>query len=125
MNNINIIGNLGRDPESRTTQTGKKVVNFSIAVQDDYNKDTTYWFNVQAWGKTADFVEAYLTKGRKVAVSGRLTQRKYETSDGQKREAIEIVADKVYGLDKPSAEGKSRTTTPAATEPEFDPFADE
>ena len=100
-------------------------MNFSIAVQDDYNKDTTYWFNVQAWGKTADFVEAYLTKGRKVAVSGRLTQRKYETKDGQKRDAYEIVADKVYGLDKPSEEGKSRTAVPAANDDEYDPFADE
>ena len=88
-------------------------------------------------GKTADFVSNYATKGRLVAVDGRLEQRKYQASDGQNREIIEVVAENVSLLDRPrddghgggggggTAAGGGNTGGPAPAPDEYDPFADE
>jgi single-strand DNA-binding protein len=97
------------------------------------------FFNVSAWDKSAEYVANYLTKGRLVAVDGRLQSRKYTASDGTNREVVEIVADNVQGLDRPrdeqggggyqagapmaTAAVKAPATAPDADE--FDPFADE
>lgn len=114
INRVVIVGRLTRDPELRTTTTGKQVASFGVAVDDPFNKEHTNFFTASAWGTTADFVVKYLTKGRLVAVDGRLSQRKYTTQDGQNREAVEIVADRVQGLDRPK-DGAG----------EADPFAEE
>lgn len=134
VNSVVLIGRLTRDPEIRQTTTGKQVANFSIAVsrrfkgQDGQDAD---FFNISAWGNTADFVANYLGKGRLVAVEGRLQSRKYTTQDGAAREVVEVVAESVQGLDRPRDEqgggsgGSSRpeqSTAPA--EEEYDPFAD-
>lgn len=125
MNSINIIGRLVRDPETRLTTSGAKVSEFSIAVDDPFNKDKTSFFRVKAWGKTAEFVESYLSKGRLVSVSGRLEQRTYE-KDGQRREAIEIVAERVQGLDRPRDDAKPATAASGGDPSDaYDPFADE
>lgn len=132
INRVVLIGRLTRDPELRNTTTGKQVVNFSIAVDDRFNKDNTNFFNVSAWGSTADFVAKYLTKGRLIAVDGRLQQRKYTTQDGQNRDVVEIVADNVQGLDRPRDDASSGSSAAvrepagvAASDDEYDPFADE
>ena len=125
MNSVNMIGRLTRDPETRTTTSGTKVAEFSIAVDNPFDKEQTSFFRCKAWGKTADFVSSYLSKGRLVSVSGRLEQRTYE-KDGQKREAIEIVAERVNGLDRPRDDAQpaqAKTSTGGAGE--YDPFADE
>ncbi len=145
LNRIVLIGRLVRDPDPRTTNTGKSVVEFSIAVDkkfksQDPSQPTADFFRVKAWEKTADFVSNYLTKGRLVAVEGRLETRKYVDKDGNNREVYEIVADNVSGLDKPrddagggapaaSGGGTQSYNRPAVTaapaEGEYDPFADE
>lgn len=123
MNRTVLIGRLTRDPELRNTTTGKQVANFSIAVDDRFDKEKTNFFNIVCWGQTADFVSKYLSKGRLVAVDGRLQQRKYKTNEGHERDTVEVVADNVQGLDKPKDEPKSE---PAVTsDSEYDPFADE
>ena len=136
VNRVVLIGRLTRDPELRTTQTGKELCNFSIAVtkrikpQEGPDAD---FFNIKAWGQTANYVSNYLTKGRLVAVDGRLETRKYVDKDGVNREITEVVADNVNGLDRPrddapgmpAGSGASRSAAPAAASNEYDPFADD
>ena len=135
LNRVVLVGRLTRDPEMRTTTNGNKVANFGLAVdrqrksQDGQDVD---FFNVSAWGNSAEFVANYLTKGRLVAVDGRLQTRKYTTQDGQNREVVEIVADNVQGLDRPRDDaGGGQTPARAAVssavpnEDEFDPFAND
>jgi single-strand DNA-binding protein len=140
INRVVLVGRLTRDPELRTTTTGKSVCDFSIAVgkrikPSDGSPDADF-FRVNAWGQTAEYVSNYLHKGRLVAVDGRLQSRKYTASDGSNREVIEVVADSVQGLDRPrdDAEGggggipAGKAAVAAGTAPsadEYDPFADE
>ena len=111
LNRVTLIGRMVRDPELRTTNTGKNVVEFSIAVDkrikpQDANAPTADFFRCKAWNQTADFVSNYGGKGRLTAVDGRLESRKYVDKDGNNREIIEIVADNVNLLDRPrDAEG--------------------
>src|SRR5689334_151078 len=102
VNRVVLVGRLTRDPELRTTTTGKSVCDFSIAVTkkikpQDGSPDADF-FRVSAWGQTADFMSNYLTKGRLVAVDGRLQSRKYTANDGTNREIVEVVAENVQGL---------------------------
>lgn len=136
LNRVVLIGRLVRDPELRTTSAGKNVVEFSIAVNrrmkasDGTDAD---FFRVKAWGQTAEYVNSYLTKGRLVAVDGRLETRKWTDQNGTNRESVEIVADNVNGLDRPRddepAQGSSRARSSTAAAPpppdEYDPFGDE
>ena len=111
LNRVTLIGRMVRDPELRTTNTGKNVVEFTIAVDkrikpQDPNQPTADFFRCKAWNQTADFVSNYGGKGRLTAVDGRLETRKYVDKDGNNREITEIVADNVNLLDKPrDAEG--------------------
>lgn len=138
INRVVLVGRLTRDPELRMTANGKNVCEFSIAVQkrikpQDGSQDADF-FRVIAWEKTAEYVSNYLTKGRLVAVDGRLQTRKYVAQDGTNREVTEVVADNVQGLDRPkddSGEGvPARAAVPstadvAPSEEEFDPFAED
>ena len=137
INRVVLVGRLTRDPELRTTASGKSVVGFSIAVTkirkpQDGSPDADF-FNCTAWEKTAEYVSNYLGKGRLVAVDGRLQSRKYTASDGTNREVVEIVADSVQGLDRPrddapSGEAPAMAAVQKGSVPaddEFDPFADE
>ena len=98
MNSINIIGRMGSDPEIKTTQSGILVCSFTLAVKRPRVKDTTDWLPVVAWRQSAEYISKYAHKGNVVAVSGVLTARKYETTNGEKRVAYEIVADSVSVL---------------------------
>ncbi|MBN9504059.1 MAG: hypothetical protein BGO01_19950 [Armatimonadetes bacterium 55-13] len=142
VNSVVLVGRLTRDPELRTTNTGKSVCSFSLAVTKrikptDGSPDADF-FNIVAWGNQADYVTNYLAKGRLVAVEGRLQSRKYTASDGTNREVVEIVASNVQGLDRPrddagggdhgTASSGGRQTaavSAAASMDEYDPFADE
>lgn len=126
MNSVNMIGRLVREPETKTTTSGTKVAEFSIAVDNPFDKEQAFFFRVKAWGKQAEFVENYLSKGRLVSVSGRLEQRKYQDKDGNNREAIEIVAERVNGLDRPRDDAQP-AAKPAATTTtgEYNPWEDE
>ena len=139
VNRVVLIGRLVRDPELRTTTNGKSVVSFSIAVNkrikpQDPSEPDAHFFRIQAWGQTAEYVSNYLAKGRLVVVDGRLEQRSWTDSQGQKRDSVEVVADSVSGLDRPRDDqggGGAPASAPAgrpsaAPSPdEYDPFADE
>lgn len=133
INRVVLVGRLTRDPELRTTTTGKNVADFGIAVSkrfkpQDGSPDADF-FRVVAWGQTADFVSKYLVKGRLVAVDGRLQSRKYTDKDGVNREVVEVVADTVQGLDRPRDDNgpvaETAVVGAAPSEEEYDPFADE
>lgn len=100
MNYIAIKGRISQDLDIRFTQSNNsKVCRFSVAVRDDYkNKDgeyTTQFFNCVAFGKTAEFLESYFKKGQEILLSGRLQNRQWETDNGEKRYATDIIAEKV------------------------------
>lgn len=103
-NKVQLIGNLGNDPEVITLDSGKKLAKFNIATNETYkNKEgervtDTQWHNVVAWGKTADIIESYITKGKEVAIEGKLTSRSYEDKEGQKRYITEVVCDEILML---------------------------
>ena len=129
LNRVIMIGRLTRDPELKQTSGGKNLCSFAIAV-DKRMKPTdgspsADFFNIKAWGNTAEFVSNYLAKGRLVAVDGRLETRKYTDSTGNNREITEIVADNVQGLDRPREDGAA-TPKPAVTvdDDSFNPFAE-
>ena len=103
-NKVQLIGNLGNDPEVITLDSGKKLAKFSIATNETYKNQQgervtdTQWHNVVAWGKTAEIVENYVSKGKEVAVEGKLTHRSYEDKEGQKRYATEVVCNELLLL---------------------------
>ena len=103
-NKVQLIGNLGNNPEIITLDSGKKLAKFSIATNESYKnaqgekiKDTQ-WHNVVAWNKTAEIIEKYLEKGNEVAIEGKLTSRSYETSEGEKRYITEVVCNELLML---------------------------
>lgn len=103
-NRIILIGRLTRDPELRYVPSGAPVASFTLAVDRPFanqqgNRETDF-IDVVAWRKLAEQVSQYMTKGRMVAVEGRLQIRSYETQDGQKRKVAEVVADGVRFLDR-------------------------
>ena len=96
-NKVQLIGNLGANPEVVNLESGKKLAKFSIATNESYKNakgekvEDTQWHNVIAWGKTAEIVENYLTKGNEVAIEGKLVNRNYDDKDGNKRYVTEVV----------------------------------
>lgn len=90
-NKVQLIGNLGNAPEVRTTETGKKLVKFSVATNEIYRNANgekikeTQWHNLIAWGKLADIAEKYLLKGSEVAIEGKLINRNYTDKEGNKK----------------------------------------
>lgn len=110
MNKVFLSGNLTRDPEMRSTQSGIPVCNFSIAVNRRFRnaqtgQQETDFFNIVAWRQLAELCSRYLTKGRKVAVLGSIQTRTYEAQDGSKRSAFDIVADEVEFLSSQQSSG--------------------
>ena len=104
LNHIDLVGRLAHDPELRRTNTGKAVTTFPIAVTRTQNREETDYFDVVAWGTTAENVCRYLTKGSQVAVEGGLQQRKWKDKDGQPRSTVEINAQNVFFLSSPKRE---------------------
>lgn len=106
LNSVVLIGRLVRDPELRYTPAGKAVTNFTLAVDryaSSQDKQADF-IDIVCWEKTADAVANNLQKGRLVAVEGRIQTRTYETKDGGKRKAVEVVASAVKFLDRKKAE---------------------
>lgn len=103
INQVILMGRLTRDPEQRTTSTGKTIASFSIAVDRGGQEDAADFFNVTAWEKLGDLVMQYLAKGRRVLVQGRLRQDTWDDKEtGKKQSRIEVVATDVTFLDGPS-----------------------
>jgi single-strand DNA-binding protein len=100
INNCMFIGRLGRDPESRFTQSGKTVVNFSIACSEKRGgEEYTEWVNIVAWDKLGEICAQYLQKGSMVYISGRMQTRKWQDQSGTDRYTTEIVAREMKMLD--------------------------
>ncbi len=95
-NKVQLIGNLGANPEIKTLDGGKKLAKMTIATNESYKNSKgekiteTQWHNLIAWGKTVDIIEKYLTKGSEVAIEGKLLNRSYTDKEGQKRYITEI-----------------------------------
>ncbi|CAN5300288.1 single-stranded DNA-binding protein [soil metagenome] len=116
------MGRLTRDPEQRTTTSGKTIASFSLAVDRGGESDAADFFDITAWEKLGELVVQYLAKGRRVLVQGRLRQDSWDDKDtGKKRSKVEVVATDVTFLDGPSdSNGNSgggssapRTSAPA------------
>lgn len=119
LNKAMIIGNMTRDPESRSTPGGQTVCNFAIATnrfwkdqQSGERKTAVEYHNVVAWGKLAETCQQYLKKGKKVYIEGRLQTRSWEDQAGVKRNRTEIVAENLIMLDRSGA--PSNNAGPAA-----------
>ena len=103
-NRVQLIGNLGNDPEIINLESGKTLAKFSIATNENYKNASgekvtdTQWHNVVAWGKTAEIIEKYVAKGKEVAIEGKLTSRSYETKEGEKRYVTEVVCNELLML---------------------------
>lgn len=103
-NKVQLIGNLGQNPEIKTLDGGKKMAKFSLATSEVYRNaqgekvKETQWHNIVAWGKVAEIVEKYLTKGSEVAVEGKLTNRTYNDKDGNKKYFTEVQVNELLML---------------------------
>lgn len=105
-NKVQLIGNVGNDPEIKNLEGGKKLAHLTIATNDSYKNEKgekveqTEWHRVIAWGKTAEIIEKYVTKGKEVAIEGKLTHRSYEDKNGEKRYVTEVVVNELLMLGK-------------------------
>lgn len=115
INQVILMGRLTRDPEQRTTTTGKTIASFSIAVDRAGQDDQADFFDITAWEKTGELVMQYLAKGRRVLVQGRLRQDSWDDKEtGKKRTRVEVVASDVTFLDGPNG-GDGGTSAPSAS----------
>jgi len=107
-NKVQLIGNLGSNPEVRNMESGKKMARFSVATNEVYKNakgekvTETQWHNVVAWGKIAEIIEKYVAKGAEVAVEGKLVYRNYNDKDGNKKYITEIQVNELLLLTKAS-----------------------
>ncbi len=126
LNQVLLIGNAGLDAQLRTTQSGTQVANFSLAVNRSRQIDgewqtETEWFNVSAWGRSAEYVAERVKKGSKVFVSGRLSSRSYIADNGETRFSMVVSAFRVIPLDLAE---HSAETNGAANHKAYDPVVD-
>lgn len=117
INQVILMGRLTRDPEQRTTNSGKVIANFSIAVDRGGQDDTADFFDITAWEKLGELVMQYLSKGRRVLVQGRLRQDSWDDKEtGKKRSRVEVTATDVTFLDGPSDGAGAASTSSAPRE---------
>jgi len=109
LNKIILIGNLGADPEMRYTPSGNSVASFRMATSRRYttsageSREETDWFRVTVWGKQAESCNQFLNKGKQVYVEGRLHARNWQGQDGQMRTSLEVTANRVLFLGRPTS----------------------
>ncbi len=107
-NKVQLIGNLGKNPEIKTTETGKKLVKFSLATNEVYTNNKgekvkeTQWHNLVAWGKVADIAGKYLNKGSEVVIEGKLITKDYQDKQGIKKYFTEIQVNEILLLSSSS-----------------------
>ena len=115
MNKVILVGRLTRDPDIKNTTTGKSVASFTLAVDRRFkNKDgqkEADFVPIVVWGKQAEFVGQYLSKGSQIGVSGRLQVRSYDAQDGQRRYVTEVVADEINFLNTGKKDGGNNANT--------------
>lgn len=120
LNHVVLIGNLGRDPETRYLQDGKAVTNFSIATSESWTdkgsgekQERTEWHRIQTWGKLAEVCGEYLKKGSQVCIVGKIQTRKWTDKDGVEKYTTEIVASEMKMLGSRGGNGGDRSGPPA------------
>ena len=115
LNRVQLIGRLGKDPETRFTPNGKKVAHFSVAVSNRWKskegeaKEFTEWFNIEAWGRLGEVCQQYLHKGSLVFLEGRLKTDRYEDKDGETKYFTKVVVLSMQMLDKKPEEEPEAT----------------
>ena len=106
LNRVQLIGRLGKDPESRFTPTGKNVTHFSLAVSNRWKsaegeaRESTEWVYIEAWGRLGEICQQYLHKGRLVFLEGRLKTDKYDDKSGETKYSTKVVAVSMQMLDR-------------------------
>ena len=111
-NRVTLIGNLGQDPETKTTESGKKLVHFTLATKEGFKNaegqrvNETTWHNIVAWNGLADVAGKFLKKGNEVAVEGRIVYRSYEDKKGVTKYTTEIVLSDLELLRNGNGKGK-------------------
>ena len=116
LNKVSIIGNLGKDPEIRTTPSGKKVANFSVCTSDRWTdkegkkQESAQWHRLVAWGPLAEIIEKYVRKGSQAYFEGKLDYRKYMGKDDIERYSTEIVVSEMQMLGGKSAESAPQSS---------------
>jgi single-strand DNA-binding protein len=105
-NRVQLIGNVGQEPEIKNLEGGKKLAKITLATNESYYNDKkekvtdTQWHTVTAWGKTAELIENFVTKGKEIAIEGKLSYRTWEDKNGEKRYSTEIIANELLLLGK-------------------------
>ncbi len=109
-NRVQLIGNIGKEPEVKTFDSGKTKASFSLATSESYTDaegkkvTDTQWHQIVAWGKTANYIESYLEKGNRIAVDGKLVHRSYNDKDGAVKYITEVLVNEILLLtNKPAA----------------------
>lgn len=138
LNHVSIMGRLARDPELRTTTSGKSVVSFTIATdrnrKDANGQNQTDWIRMTAWKKTAEFICKYFQKGSMIAIDGRLQSKTYQDKNGNNRTDMEVVVEEVNFVGAKSASNADSNAQPAArqqptaqpqTAPQFEDISDD
>ena len=138
LNHVYIMGRLARDPELRTTTSGKSVVSFTIATdrnrKDANGQNQTDWIRMTAWEKTAEFICKYFQKGSMIAIDGRLQSKTYQDKNGNNRTDMEVVVEEVNFVGAKSASNADSNAQPAArqqptaqpqTAPQFEDVSDD
>ncbi len=127
VNKVILIGNLGKDPEVRTFDSGSKKAAFSLATSEPFTdksgqkQDRIEWHNVIFWGKIADVVEKYLKKGSQVYIEGRIASRSYDDKDGVKRYITEIEGSNLTMLKSGNAGESTTPSQPVASGKDLEP----
>jgi single-strand DNA-binding protein len=130
LNHVVITGNLTSDPELRSLPSGSSVCKLRVAVNTRRKESSGEWtdkanyFDVTVWGAQGENAATYLSKGRPVGVKGRLEWREWETADGGRRQAVEIIADQVQFLGSAPTNGDHAEPEPAGVERDVEPPAD-
>jgi single-strand DNA-binding protein len=124
VNKVILVGNLGRDPEVRSTPSGQPVATFSLATnrkwkdRDGNRQEQTEWHNVVCWGRQAEVAGQYLTKGRQIFVEGRLQTRSWEDKQsGEKKYRTEVICDNFQMLGQRGDFEQGRSSAPFPTDP--------
>lgn len=117
MNRVIMIARLCCDPSIKQNASGTTIASYRIAVDRPMAKGDADFFQVVAFGKSAEFCEKYLSKGQKIAIEGRLQSRSYDGKDGKKVNVVEIVAERHEFVESKQASASSSYTAPAQTAP--------
>lgn len=134
LNVVAIMGRMVKDPELKTTNSGKSVCSFRIANDSGYKdasgQSQTNWLDVTAWGKTAEFVCKYFPKGALIAIEGRLQSRNYQDKSGNNRNAVEVVVNNVsFAGNKEPAQSQNvanrAVSAPVVANNEYEPIEDD